>query len=358
MKTHVPLTRTDVRKVKARWAAVPRSPARALLKRGAPESEWLDARRSDGAGGWRIGASELAGVIGLSPHTSEFSLWWAKQDTWSQPQANTAMVVGHKLEDVIGGLWADSHPDAMLCRPGSALYGHYDHEWLVCTPDFLAVRNLVDECTHGADCHVHPNANAQHNFDNDPQLVIEPVECKSDEGGKGWGTPGTDEVPEHHRVQVYVQCAILGAKRGHLMRLAGKRPAAYVLPFDDAAQTKLRFWLDHGAWFIRSLIDNQPPDIDGHAATTATLQQLHAAYVDGKTTTLPLADILEFQHWHDEAASAKLALEEAKNKIRAALGDAQIGVDAAGAYVVRRNIYKKRGYEVGPQQVDELRRLS
>lgn len=338
---HIPLSRTDAGKAKARWAAVPRTPAVPLLKAGASEGAWLEARRR-GANppnaGWRIGASELAAVLGTSPHTSAFSLWWAKQDTWVRPEANTAMVVGHKLEDVIGQLWAEQHPEMLLCRPGSALYGHPDplHQWLVCTPDFVAVAENLDG----------------------PGVHVEPVECKSDEGGKGWGKPGTDDVPDHHRVQVYVQCEILGAPRGHLMRLAGKRPAAYVLPYDDAARTLMAGWLGQGAEFIQSLVVDDPPEPDGHKATTETLQQLHAAYVDGKTIALPAALIAEFCLAHEQADAAKAELEESKNRIRAALADAQFGTDTGGNKVVKRNIYKRRGYEVGPAMVDELRRIT
>jgi len=357
---HIPLGTTDRRKCKQRWGgAVPRTRARSLLSTRATEHEWLEARRGT-EHDWRIGASEFAAVLGSSPHTSAFSLWWAKQGTWARPEANTAMVVGHKLEDVIGGLWADAHPDMMLCRPGSALYGHYApaHEWLVCTPDFLAVRNLVDSCTHGADCEVHPDSNRQHNFDAVPILTVEPVECKSDDGGKGWGKPGTDEVPFHHRVQVYTQCEILGATRGHLMRLAGKRPAAYVLPYDADARGKMGRWLEEGRDFIQTLYNNDPPDPDGHSATTEALQQIYAGFVDGKEVTLPNELVNDYQFFHDELARIKEQFEEAKNKVRAALGDGQLGVDVAGRKVVKRNIYKKRGYEVGPQQVDELRRMS
>jgi predicted phage-related endonuclease len=342
MTVHIPLSIADRKKAKARWGRVPRTAARPVLKRGATESEWLAARRRDG-GRWRIGASELAAVAGCSPHTSAFSLWWAKQDTWVHPEANTAMVVGHKLEDVIGGLWAETHPEMLLFRPGSALYGHPDpvHDWLVCTPDFLAVRD-VREIETGAG----------------PLLVIEPVECKSDEGGKGWGKPGTDEVPEHHRIQVYVQCEVLGAKRGHLMRLAGKRPAAYVLPYDREARAFMADLLAQGAAFIQSLADDIPPDLDGHKATTEALQTIHGAYVEGKTVTLPGALIAEFQLAHDQLDTAKAELDESKNRIRQALADAQLGTDAAGSKVVKRNIYKRRGYEVGPAMVDELRRMS
>lgn len=358
-----PLAPPDLDMVRERWHCTPVTSAVPLLPVGASEQEWLAARRQHESK-WRIGASELAAVLGISPHSSPFSLWWSKQASWVAPERTTAQDIGHRLEDVIGQIWAERHPEMMLLRPGHALYGHpsQDHDWLVCTPDFLAVRDVIDDCTHGADCEIHANLlrdiGKQHNFDDRPVLAIEPVECKSDEGGKGWGKPGTDEVPEHHKVQVYVQCEILGARRGHLMRLAGKRPAAYVLPYDDEARSKMGFWLYKGAEFVRSLVDDDPPDVDGHQATTEALQQLHSVYTEGKKADLAPLLISEFKGIEEMYAAIKNAREEIRNRVRVALRDAQIGTDETGKGVVKRNIYKRRGYEVGPSMVDELRRMS
>lgn len=339
--SHIPLSRTDIRKCRARFGFVPRTDAVSLLHRGAPEEEWLQARRQSPTGGYRLGASELPAVVGVSPHTSAFALWWAKQESWVRPEPNAAMTIGQKLEQVIGSLWAEEHPEMLLCRPGSALYGSAGptYPWLVCTPDFLAV--TVDELSA-------PDTRVMH---------VEPVECKSDEGGKGWGAPGTDEVPEHHRIQVYVQCEILGAPRGHLMRLAGKRATSYVLPYGDQQRYDLDQWLAEGEDFIASLANGDPPDVDGHKATTETLQALHT-YVDGKTVALPDPLIVEYQELHDLVDRAKAAFEEARNRVRSALGDAQYGTDEQGRRLVKRNVYKRRGYEVGPSMVDELRRMS
>lgn len=334
---YTPLTAADAERVRERWPHwMPLTHAAVLLEIGT-EADWLAARRKH-AGKWRIGASELAAVLDISPHASPFSLWWSKQDTWSHPETTTAQKLGHRFEELIGELWAETHPEAVLCRPGAMLFGHPmpEHEWLVCTPDFLAVV---------------PNAAGD-------GLMLEPVECKSDEGGKGWGKPGTDQVPEQYRVQVYVQCEVLGAQRGHLMRLAGKKPAAYVLEYDEAAQFAMASWLRAGALFVQSLIDDVPPDLDGHKATTEALQQIHAVYTDGKQATLDADLIREFKGVEEMYDTVKVAREEVRNRIRAALGDAQIGTDAAGARVVKRNIYKRRGYEVGPAMVDELRRVS
>ena len=141
-------------------------------------------------------------------------------------------------------------------------------------------------------------------------------------------------------------------------RKASLTSAAYELLYDATARAKMLDWLEKGRAFIYSLIDDYPPDVDGHGATTAALQQIHAAYTVDKQAVLPADLIREFRGIDEMFNTVKVAREEIRNRVRAALGDAQIGTDAAGSKVVKRNIYKKRGYEVGPQMVDELRRMS
>lgn len=359
MKTIVPLSSGDARKAVARFGRSPRTAAIPLLPANAGEAEWLAARRRDGAGGWRIGASELAAVLGISPHASPFSLWWSKQDSWVRPEATTGMRIGHKLEPVIGDLWAEAHPDMLLCRPRHALYGHPDpeHAWLVCTPDFLAVTTRP-----GCQCASFPMARGEADCPNHstspPLVAIEPVECKSDEGGQGWGAPGTDQVPAHHRVQVYAQSEILGAPRGHLMRLAGKRASAYVLPYDDAARAEMARWLEAGRRFVVELETGLAPDPDGHDATTATLLELAPSYVEGTDALLPAELAEAYRRLHTQLADVKTAFAAAQNQVRQRLGDAQLGVDADGTQVVKRLVYKRRAYEVPATVVDQLRRLS
>lgn len=353
-RTVVPLTNGDAKKAVARFGQSPRTAAVPLLPANPPEDVWLAARRRDGDT-WRIGASELAAVLGVSPFASPFSLWWAKQDDW-QTEQNDAMKIGHKLEDTIGDLFREERPDLMVARSNAGLWGHPLHDWLVCTPDFLAVAGDVDSCTHGADCLVHAGVNALHNFDDRGGVHVEPVEAKSDEGGAGWGKPGTGEVPAHHRVQVLVQCAVFGAPRGHLVRLAGKRFARYVVAFDDSARADLAEWIKAGRAFVADLAAGVSPDIDAHDATEATLQRLHPAIDEDTTEMLPVDLAEAYERRHAALDVAKAAVAEVNNRVRARMGRAQYAVGPDGRRIAQRLVYPRRGYEVAPTTVDSLRR--
>ncbi|NED57820.1 hypothetical protein G3I24_43905 [Micromonospora aurantiaca] len=680
-KTVVPLTNGDAKKAVARFGRSPRVPGVPLLPVGPPEDVWLAARRA-GPDGYRVGASELAAVLGISPYASPFSLWWSKQDGWNAEPASRRQRYGHAVEDGIAGLFGEDHPELLVCRPGAGLWGHPVERWLVATPDFLAVAADAPLCSHGGDCLVHRDAAGLHNVDDQGGVHVEPVECKglaldtplptptgwttmravqvgnelfdaagrpcrvtaksevryvdcyrivfddgssvvcdadhrwvvstgqnqrqhpavldartiartlrgtdrkrqhrvplagplelpeiplpvepytlgcwlgdgstatgritsadpelydlvhaasglaigqdigpgqrcptrtvhglrtqlravdllghkhvpdiylrasagqrlallqglmdtdgtwaaqrhqavfvstvkalalaveelaaslgerpvmveveasrfgttttawrvqwrpvrynpfrlsrkavrvtlagpggqshrrmivevravptvptqcvvvdspdhtylctermipthnSDDGGKGWGKPGTDQVPAHHRVQLLVQCEILGAPRGWLVR----KEHAYVVEYDDAARAEMKASLAEGRSFVVSLETGISPDIDGHEATTDTLTQLHPAIEDGAEEPVPAALAAEFRAALDALDTAKTRAEEAKNRLRDRMGAAQYAVDADGRRIAQRLIYKRRAYEVPAGMVDQLRR--
>jgi putative phage-type endonuclease len=332
VKTRVPINSADARRSVARFGESPRTTAVPLLPTdlyGQPE--WQDARRS------MIGASEMAAVLGRSPYASPFSLWWSKQNGWDIEQT-MAMYLGHLLEPVIAGLFAEQRPDLLICRANASLWQHPAEPFIGATPDYLAVRGSEP----GDADWMSP--------------LIEPVECKSDEGGQGWGRPGTDEVPEHHRIQVLQQCAVFGARQGHLVRVAGKRYSSYVV---DADPDRFAGYVDAARSFVTSVELGMPPDVDDHKATTEALERLYPDVDD--TTDAPIDDEVaaEYERLRAQMAECKGELRRIQNLIRHGLsrdgGNARFGVVAStGRRFVDRRVYKRSGYEVAPTMVDAL----
>lgn len=346
--THPALMVGDARACVRRFGHAPRVAGRPVLPPDANEEQWLAARRP------MVTASEIAAVLGKSTYDSPFSLWWRKQPDWPGAPTTPNMHIGRRLESVIGDLWREMHPEAALYRPGAALWAHPIEEWLGATPDYLSVWPTTDDPEH-SDHPGEPCTGACR--ERKPTGVrVEPVECKSDEGGKGWGKPGTGEIPEHHLYQVLTQCIVLGVQRGHVMRLQGKRVTEYAVDV-QLYDTQIAEIIREGRAFHTSLTTGMAPDIDEHNATETTLMQLYPAYVDG--TYEVISDELA-REWHD----AKQAVRDAKalesfagNRIREALGRAQAqdAVTADGTRHATRSHYKRRGYEVGPAEVDQLR---
>lgn len=317
------LTRGDSHKAIQRFGISPRTHAVPVLPPDATDSAWHQARR----GG--LGASETAGVMGVSPHSSAFSVWWRKV-SGVDLEANRAMVIGSKLEPVIGELFADEHPDHMVFRPGARLWRHPGDglDWMLATPDFLVVDPVL------------------------PKFAI-PLETKSDEGG-AWGEPGTAEVPIHHKIQVVQQMAVMGAPHAYLFRLAGKRTTLYRIDWDDDASSLFGSMVKHGGSFMAMLKAGVAPDIDGHQATTEALTEQYPAVDKDTETAIP--DALAVAYRDAITAESRAAAEKRRlaNEIRARVGRHEYAVDPDGYRVAQRRVYKRRGYEVAPGMVDSI----
>lgn len=296
-------------------------------------AKWIALRRKG------IGSSEVATINGVrGAYGSPFALWWDKKAGLRVEQSNEdIMVMGTRLEEVIGEVWQARNPDAMLVRPGAGLYMHPTIPWLVSTPDFLAVRMV----------------------DGDPWPQIEPVECKAYDGGKGWGTPGTDQVPEHIKVQVIMQCETLGADRGHVARMQAKRVTLYTIeafPREDNGirRALVHHWITRAAQFFDSLNGNVPPSLDGSTATEETLAALHDN-IEADAKAMVSADTAAryAQALHDVAA-AKERLLLIKNVMRQAMGNAEFATDPDGNVIAQRRHYKRAAYTVPVGEVDGI----
>lgn len=337
MKMMVPINSHDARRSHARFGRSPKTAAVPLLGLDEYGSEaWQLARRS------MIGASEMAAVLGRSPWASPFSLWWSKQEGW-QLEQTLSMRLGHELEPIIAKLFGEARPDLLVCKANASLWRSPIVDWMACTPDYLAVAYDVEpaigdhaEWVKGP-CHV------------------EPIECKSDEGGPGWGRPGTDEVPDHHRVQVLQQCAVFGAPRGHLVRMAGKRFSAYVLEFDDAAQAEVAEWTLAGQAFMATLDAGVAPELDGHQATTDTLSRLYPGTSEDYDAVVP-DDVAEaYDRLGVELARVKGEFAEAANAVRGCMKEQRFAVVAStGRRFADRRVGKRNGYTVGPSTYDGI----
>ncbi len=299
-----------------------------LLGTGDPNKDqelrkrWLELRSKG------IGASEMAAVLGRSPYSSPFALWWAKRGGWTTTQSED-MEWGLRLEDAIAEKFAEEHPELWVGKPDHLLWAHPEHEWLMCTPDRLAI---------GEDGEWRP------------------VELKMHDGSD-WGEPGTDEVPFHIRVQVVIQCGIFHASLGYVARLGRgakkRRYATYPIVFDA---DEFGEYVARGAAFVKSVHDGHEPEVDSHFATRDALKRLFTAVDESAIVVVSeqlARDWLDSRNIRKQAATLCTLMD---NRLRDALGDAGKGMTPDGTVFVKRSVYKRRGYEVPPGEVDELRR--
>lgn len=295
------------------------------------EFQWL-AQRKDG-----IGASEIGVIMGASKWTSTYALWWRKKLDWRLPTTE-AQTWGHLVEDPITALFANEMAGHLyiakpLCHPYS-LWRHEAYGWAMCTPDRLAVTDRGD---------------------------VVPVEIKSDEGGPGWGEPGTDEVPAQYRYQALWQAFVFGAAGTYVVRKRGsgrRRMVWYWVPYDEEATLSM---LVAAADFLSSIEAGAEPDPDGSAATTEMLQAVNAVMVGSHTSI----DHLLYAEWSQARENKRAAIEQDRllsNQMRAAMGTAEFATtrttDGLDVVRVKRRVGKRDGYTVAPTTTDELREVS
>lgn len=285
-----------------------------VLPAGCDRDDWLAVRRTG------IGASEIAAVLGVSPYDSPFSLYWRKK-LGTEVDANEDMEWGLRLEDPIAVKFAEQHPEFDV-QPGG-LYRHHEHDWMLATPDRLLYDHPCPRIGDHADCR-----------------AVELAQVKTTYSFDDWGEPGTDEIPVYYRAQVMQEMDVHGARRVHLPVLAsrrdanGKRYREYVVDYDpeDAALGRKA-----GGEFMRRLADEDPPDIDGSAATARTIKALHPTVID-ESVTVPLSVADQYRVRAELLADAQAAYDETYNQLLAATGNYRYAV-ADGRKVATRSVY-------------------
>lgn len=294
------------------------------------ENDWLVSRAKG------VGASEVGVIVGASTWTSPYALWWRKKLDWRLPRTE-GQRWGHLVEDPIATLFAEETGDELyVAKPAGhpySLWCNNTHNWVMCTPDRLAV---------------------------DRAGKVYPVELKSDEGGDGWGAPESDQVPRQYRCQALWQAYVFGSAGTYVVRKRGsgkRRMVWYWVPFDpgETADLITRAWD-----FTVSIERNSPPDPDGTKATTDTLKDLNAVEV-GTYAVIP-GDL--YTWWSDARANKReaIAAEAAlSNRMRHEMGTAEFAItkttDGMDVIRARRRVGKRQGYEVGPAVTDELREV-
>lgn len=268
--------------------------------------EWYEIRR----GG--VAASEIAAVLGLSPWTSPFDLWWYKQTGDDAMPENRAMRRGRRYETLVLDDFADAHPELTI-RHG-VFARNRQRPWQMATLDGLAYESGADDA--------------------EPVAV---VEAKTGAWASEWGEDGTDDIPVHYRCQVLWQMDTLGLNTAYVPVALGDQYREYVVEYDEAEVLILR---EAGERFVASLVDNRQPDIDESSSTLRRLKRLHPSVIDGEVE-VPAHIVAQYRAAKRlrDAAEARMRLNE--SRLRAALGDHHVAT-VDGRKVASRSVYDVR----------------
>lgn len=250
---------------------------------------WLDARRR------RIGGSEIAAVMGISPFDSPFSLWHRKRGMIGPVEQTPEMLWGQLLEPVVAEHFATEHPDVSVRVAPSFVHGARDYQ--TAAPDRLVF------ASRGA------------------RRPIRIYEGKTARIGDDWGEPGTDEIPVYYRAQVlwYLDCLAL-PEADVAVLIGGSDYREYLV---RAAPDEADVMRGAAAAFIASLDDGvSRPPIDDHHATYQAVKELHPE-IDGSMVEVPEAVADAYVAACDEERAAKNAKRQAAAVLADAMGTAR-----------------------------------
>lgn len=276
-----------------------------LLGKHEPNSPEWDGLRSRGLGG-----SEIAAVVGLSPWQSRFSLWHLKRGTLPKQEVNAGMHWGTLLEPIIGGHFAEQHPEFWTWESGT--YCNAERDWQIANPDRL----LMPTEDVGADT--------------DPLGILE-VKTASAFDAHEWGR-GPEDIPPYYRCQALWYLDALELPTCHFaVLIGGSDYREYEIAY-NADEAK---WLrDQGEAFWQSVLDGEAPKIDGSDATYQAVRKLHPE-IDDETVEIDP----EIHEWFQTSkkAAEQMTTEHtcAKATLLDAMGQARYA-EVAGTRVYRR----------------------
>lgn len=270
-------------------------------------ADWLNWRRTG------LGASDVAGVLNLSPWASPFSVWASKVDDVDDTHDTDAMEFGRRAEVMVGPWFADR--TGLVVAGEQTRCAHPVDGWKLATVDGL-VFDGPDTDTADA-------------------LGVLEIKTTSDTVDD-WA----QEVPVHYRCQATWAMHITGLPHCWfaVLHLAFGRPRFEVYQFDRDLDEEAfvvdactRFWRDH-------VLAGAPPAVDGHHATADAIKA-HWPTADGTVDADSEARrIVERLRAHKKTlAAVQSNVDVAENELRALLGDREAlvdGTDAKGRPVV------------------------
>lgn len=278
---------------------------------GGPDAgrdDWL-AWRSRG-----IGASDVAGILGISPWQTPYSVWQSKIGVGvSGTGGNTeALRWGHLLEDAILGecerrLAVDVSDRQLRCT-------HPDQPWARCTVDGL----YADRAG--------------------PERGV--VEVKTT-GEPRWGS-----VPQYYEAQVQWQLEVTGLPRAWVACLhAGRRLSLW--PVERDRQVGMDLLYLAGQFWQRYVLTRQPPPVDGSRATADALaQRWHASEPTLVAELDDMADEIEelrLIRADEKTLAARRA--EVENRLKERLRDAEGGT-VGGRLAITWKPYTSQRFEL------------
>lgn len=276
------------------------------------DNDWLDWRRQG------LGASDIPALLGLSTFQSPWSLWASKVGLLPDSETTERQRMGHIFEAAIAQLF---HERTSLHVAGEQTWCTAKaHPWARATVDGFVIES--QELNHLDD-------------------ALGVLEIKTD-GSFGW----PDGPPPRVEAQVRWQMMVCDLPRAWVAVLhAGWRFDIHEIERDAHEEAFIleraaRFWHDH-------VLTGQPPPVDGSTATSEAIGAVWPQHHEGQAVELPgeiASLLLERVELKAVAKQTKTAIDEIENRLRAAIGDAEIAT-VDGTPVLTLRAQERRGLD-------------
>jgi putative phage-type endonuclease len=263
--------------------------------------DWLTKRKEG------IGASDVAGILGLSPWSSPFVVW-ADKTKDIEREANESMEWGKALEDVI--LARFTSQEGIYIGARELLVRHPGIPWVMATVDGLGFDGPVSVVIGGT-------------LGTNPEAALGNVQVKTDGGWKRWS-----ELPHHIEVQVQWEMLATGLEHTWVPVLhSGRNFQVYETDADPHLQKvifdKVKAFRD------TYLLDPEaaPPDPIGSDAETRVLVDLWDADPDEVIELSPgmAADVALLEGLKAEAKRLETEIKKYEGRVKVSLQDATVG---------------------------------
>lgn len=278
---------------------------------------WLAERRK------RLNASEIAAILGLSPHATAGEVWLDKMGRLDPLPGNDAIALGHAIEgpllDIAERQLGPLKRQARFVDEDSILAATLDG-WL------MDLGEAVEAKTYG---------------------LLNPM-ADTDE----WGDDHSDQVPAQYWIQCQVQMRCSGAELAHLYALvAGRGMLRYRIAGDRKVQEQIIEFC--AQWWRNHVIAKQAPE-----SLRLPLDVLRRVRREpGSTVELPneAIDMLDrYEAAKDATREAREQQESLRAELLVMLGDCEAGRLPDGRQVTFSTV-KRRGYTVDATEYRQFR---
>ena len=255
------------------------------------EDEWREVRRRG------IGGADVAAIVGLHPWKSAVEVWAEKVGLAAALETSQPAEWGRRLEDVIARHFAEAH--GCRVRRVNAVLQHPVHSVLLAN---------IDRLVHGV------------NGAKEAVLEIKTSSARLAE------LCDDDRVPDWVVCQVQHYLNVTGLEKAYVAALiGGNRYVEREIQRDEELIEQLEQMTL--AWWERHVAGGVPPEPDGSAASSEVLRRLYPT-VERPAVDLPDEAEALIREYEEAARAEKEAAERkeaAANRLKALLGDAEIG---------------------------------